>query len=136
MTDQPNTASNPRDQNATILIYLVDDEPLIGEVVEAVLTLEGYRITFFQDPTVALQEFLKADPKPQLLLADFVMRPMTGMELIERCKQAQPALKTILYSGNVGEEIMESHSVRPDAFLNKPFLPRKLIDLVKSVLAK
>ena len=100
------------------------------------MSLEGYQIISFQEAGLALQAFLKADPKPQLLLTDFMMRPMNGMELIEQCKLAQAPLKTILYSGNVGEEIMENYPMRPDAFLLKPFLPKKLIELVKSVLAK
>ena len=64
------------------------------------------------------------------------MSPINGMELIERCKRVLPSLKTILYSGNVGEEIMQYYSTKPDGFLSKPFLPRTLVSVVNSVLRR
>src|SRR5436190_7358802 len=117
-------------------IYVVDDESLIGEVVEAILKLEGFTPKFFVDPRHAYDAFVEAEPKPDLLLTDFIMTPINGMELIERCKQIAPDLKTLLYSGNVGEEIVQFYSARPDGFLSKPFLPKQLISLVNRILGK
>jgi DNA-binding NtrC family response regulator len=119
-----------------ILIYVVDDESMIGEVVEVILKLKGFKPKFFVDPEQALQALINDEPKPELLLTDFLMSPMNGMELIERSKRVQPDLKTILYSGNVGEEIMQYYSVRPDGFVSKPFLPKTLVAVVKSVLGR
>jgi len=62
------------------------------------------------------------------------MPQMTGRELIQHCKKVHPALKTILYSGNVQEETVAFYPARPDRFLRKPFTPKALIDLVQSVL--
>lgn len=123
-------AAEPRD----VLVYVVDDESMIGEVVEVILKLKGFRPRFFTDPEQAYQALLNEDPKPALLLTDFLMSPINGMELIERCKRVHPDLKTILYSGNVGEEIIRYYSVRPDGFVSKPFLPKTLVTAVKSVL--
>lgn len=116
------------------LVYIVDDEVLIGEVVEAILSLEGYETKVFSNPEQALRAFCEESRKPELLISDFVMTPMNGMELIERCKEVAPGLKTLLYSGNVGEEITSQYITKPDAFMNKPFLPRTLVGLVQSVL--
>lgn len=121
-------------ENAKLIIYIVDDEPMIGEVVEAILKLKGFRPRFFSDPTVALESLANDEPKPDLLLTDFLMSPINGMELIERSKRVRPSLKTILYSGNVGEEIIKYYSVAPDGFMTKPFLPVTLISTVNTVL--
>ncbi len=118
------------------LIYVVDDEAMIGEVVEVILQLEGYQPKFFQNPMNALEALATAETKPALLLTDYIMSPINGMELIERAKALEPLLKTILYSGNVGQEIMQVYSVKPDSFLSKPFLPKTLVSLVQSILAK
>ena len=122
--------TSPRD----VLIYVVDDESMIGEVVEVILKLKGFTPKFFTDPDAAYQAIAKEDPKPDLLLTDFLMSPINGMELIERCKRVHPQLKTILYSGNVGDEIMQYYSAKPDGFLSKPFLPKTLVSVVNSVL--
>lgn len=117
------------------LVYVVDDEPMVGDVVQAILKMGGFKSVFFEDPAVALKAFGKADPKPDLLLTDFQMPLMTGRELIQRCREIHPDLKTILYSGNVQEDTVAFYPAKPDRFLRKPFTPKTLIDLVKGVLA-
>jgi DNA-binding NtrC family response regulator len=118
------------------LIYAVDDEPMVGELLATVLEMEGFRIKLFSQPAEALQAFIAANPRPALLVTDFVMEDLNGMELIENCKRTQPNLKSILYSGNVGAEILERYSVKPDYFMRKPFHSQKLVDVVRLVLAR
>ena len=115
-------------------IFVVDDEALIGEFVGTILSQEGFEIACFSNPAVALQKFEEAAVKPELLVTDYVMQPMNGMELIQKVREAVPGFKTILYSGNVTEEITELYETPPDAFLNKPFQPTTLIELVRKVL--
>jgi DNA-binding NtrC family response regulator len=126
--------SNPATAKKTALVYVVDDEPMVGDVVQAILKMGGYESVLFDDPQTAFQALSDANPKPTLLLTDFLMPQMTGRELIQHCKKVHPALKTILYSGNVQEETVAFYPSRPDRFLRKPFTPKTLIDLVQSVL--
>ena len=119
-----------------VLIYVVDDETMVGELVATVLEMDGYQISLFRNPAEALQAFITANPRPALLVTDFVMDGLNGMELIEHCKRAQPALKTILYSGNLGAEITQRYPVKPDYFIRKPFRPQNLLDTVRLVLAR
>ena len=117
------------------LIYLVDDQPLLLEYAEASLQAEGYAFQKFNDPEQALSAFLGAQPKPDLLISDFAMERMNGMELIEKCKRAHPALKTIMISGTAGAEIIHQAPVKIDQFLAKPYPAATLVELVRRVLA-
>ena len=132
---QLKTESNLATTKETAVVYVVDDEPMVGDVVQAILKMGGYESVLFADPNTAFQALSEANPKPTLLLTDFQMPQMTGRELIQHCKKVHPALKTILYSGNVQEETVAFYPTRPDGFLRKPFTPKTLIDLVQSVLA-
>jgi DNA-binding NtrC family response regulator len=116
------------------LVFIVDDEILIGEVVEAILSLEGFECHFYADPETALREIEEGVHKPDLLLSDYVMKPINGMELIQRAKSILPNLKTILISGNVGQEITMLYPFKPDLFVRKPFLPKNLVQTVQRVL--
>ena len=132
-----NAAAQPNPGHPAVdakLIYVVDDEAMIGDVVQIILRMEGYRSKFFQDPEQAWAAFAHDETRPALLLTDYLMRPMNGLELIERCKRVQPGLKTILSSGNAGGTVLQQSSVKPDAFLRKPFLPRTLLGLLRSTL--
>ena len=118
------------------LIFVVDDEPMMGEVVEAILKLEGHQTRVFTEPDEALRAIDAERGKVKLLLTDFVMPGMNGMELIEQAKKNAPDLRTILFSGNFGQDIMRYYPVKPDRFLNKPFQPKALTGLVQAVLGK
>lgn len=117
------------------LIYLVDDEPVLLDVAEAVLQAEGYQTVKFSDPVHALRRFRQARTKPALLITDYAMGKMNGLELIARCKQQQPALKTILVSGTAGAEILLDAPVQVDRFLTKPHPSETLCEAVRTVLA-
>ena len=118
------------------LIYVVDDESMVGDLVATVLEMAGYQISLFRKPAEALKAFIAANPRPALLLTDFNMDGLNGMELIEQCKRVQPTLKTILCSGTVGMEITQRYLVKPDFFIRKPFERlNNLVDAVRLVLA-
>ena len=117
-----------------ILIYIVDDEGFMGETIRLTLKMNRFRPKVFTNPKRAL-EALKCDSeKPMLLLTDFQMLPINGIELIQQSKQVIPSLKTILISGTVDESITQNYSVKPDSFLAKPFQISDLIAKVRSVL--
>jgi CheY-like chemotaxis protein len=98
------------------------------------LQSDDYLLKKFTDPELALKAFLKARPKPVLLITDYAMGKMNGLELIEKCKEARPDLKSILISGTAGAEIILESSVRVDRFLGKPYQPLNLAELVRRVL--
>ncbi len=116
------------------LIYIVDDEPLLLDLAEA--TLEStYHIKKFNDPQQALSAFIKDRRRPKMLISDYAMGRMNGIELITRCKEAQPELKTMLLSGTAGAEIVLNAPVRVDRFLGKPYQPSTLLETVQDLLA-
>ena len=121
-------------QSAKPLIVVVDDEAMVGDVVRAMLELGGFRSLYFQDPREALAWFQRPEGRPNLMLTDFLMPHMTGLELIQKVKDVHPDLRTILYSGHVEERESDKYPKRPDRFLRKPFNAKTLIGVVKSVI--
>ena len=116
------------------LIYLVDDQPLLLDLAEMSLLSGGYRLKKFLDPEAALESFLDARPKPALLITDYAMGKMNGLELVERCKAVKPDLKSILVSGTAGAEIMMDSDVKVDRYVGKPYQPTSLAETVRRVL--
>jgi len=116
------------------LIYLVDDQSVLLDLAEMSLQADGYTFKKFLDPEAALQAFIKARTKPSLLITDYAMGKMNGLELIEKCKEVKPDLKSILISGTAGAEIVLGSPVRVDRYMGKPYQPATLADLVRHVL--
>jgi CheY-like chemotaxis protein len=116
------------------LIIIVDDEAMIGEMIGTILGFEGYRTQVFRNPELALQAILGSEQMPDLLLTDFAMGELNGLELIRRSREKFPALKALLISGTIHEDEIESQSVRPDGFVPKPFQTDLLVFAVRQVL--
>jgi CheY-like chemotaxis protein len=117
------------------LVYIVDDEALLVDLAEASLTAGGYNLKKFVDPEEALKTFARARPKPDVLVTDYAMGKMNGLELLEKCRRHNPALKCVLISGTVGAELVLNASVKVDRFVGKPYQPENLLELVRRVLA-
>jgi CheY-like chemotaxis protein len=117
------------------LVFVVDDEPLLIELARAFLEPAGYAVEAFRDADAALQAFTSANPRPAVILTDYAMHRMNGLDLIRKCRQINPLQKIILVSGTVDAEIYQNARAKPDRFLAKPYQAKQLISLVESVLA-
>jgi len=119
---------------SAFLIYLVDDEKVLLDIAEIALLADGYELKKFHDPQAAFESFTQEPRKPSLLLTDYAMEPMNGIELSAKCKSAYPALKVVLISGTPGSEIPAQSSVTVDKFMPKPYVPAELANTVRSLL--
>jgi CheY-like chemotaxis protein len=113
------------------LIYVVDDEPMLLELATVVLQPLGYQIETFRDPESALRSFASALRRPALIITDYAMQSMNGLELVAACRSLQPDQKVLLLSGTVDEQTYENQQVKPDRFLGKPYQAKQLIEVVK-----
>jgi CheY-like chemotaxis protein len=134
MNDSKSNKSGPAPGNKA-LIYVVDDEPMLLELAAVILEPLGYLVKTFRHPRTAVEAFTSAEPRPALIITDYAMHAMTGMDLIEACRQAQPRQKILLVSGTVGEDIYHDSPTKPDRFLAKPYHAKQLTSIVESLLA-
>jgi DNA-binding response OmpR family regulator len=130
-TNNPSSGDNTRP-----LVFAVDDEPMLLELVTLVLEPLGFRVRTFRDPDTAVRAFGLAAPPPVLIVTDYAMHTMNGMDLIQACRRINPQQKIILVSGTVDESIYRTSDYKPDRFLAKPYQARQLADLVRAVLAE
>src|SRR5271154_591919 len=89
--------------NSSALVFVVDDEPMLLDLAAAILQPLGYEVRTFRDPKMALAEFPMA--KPSVIVTDYAMGEMNGMELVRECKRVNPQQKILLLSGTVDEHI-------------------------------
>ena len=112
------------------LIYLVDDEPMLLELGSVILEPLGYTVETYRSPESALRAFEVAKSKPALIVTDYAMHNMTGMDLAAACRQISPDQKVLLVSGTVGSDVYHGAALRPDHFLAKPYQSEEPIDAV------
>jgi PAS domain S-box-containing protein len=117
-------------------ILLVEDEPALRNLVKCILERSGYHVLEAESAFAALEVWTDHHADIDLLLTDMVMPDgMNGKELAQRLQVDKPQLRIIYSSGYspdvVGENFHENES---RYFLQKPYHPRKLVDMVRLAL--
>jgi len=113
-------------------VLVVDDEPGVRTFMAETLRGAGYAATEAADVGVALR-LLDTEP-PELLLTDYSMPGMNGLELAERARARDDALRVLIVSGYADAEILGASAARP-ALLRKPFDEAELLAAVRAALS-
>lgn len=115
------------------IVFVVDDEPMLLELAVAILKPLGCKVRTFRDPERALKEC--AVVRPAVVVTDYAMGRMTGMDLVRECRRLNPGQKMILLSGTVDEHVFADAPVKPDLFLTKPYQIEDFTDAIRSMIA-
>jgi len=115
------------DQHNQRTILVVDDDPGILKFVSRLLAGGGYRILTASSGTAALQQSKDYKGEIHLLLSDFQMPRMSGIELATQMSVERPQLKVLMMSGFTGGMLVLNKGWH---FLAKPFIPSQLCALI------
>jgi CheY-like chemotaxis protein len=118
----------------SLAILVVDDHPIMGEVVCEMLEDAGHLVRLASEGREALRKLSCA--RFDLLVTDIVMPEMDGIELIGEVRRRYPEIRIIAMSGG-GERfptldgLTIARRLGAGASLNKPFLAEQLLDAVE-----
>ena len=127
MTDPTAFSADGRDPHPTVLV--VDDEPVIRELVCMVLEDEGYTVRQAADGLQALQEV--AADGIDLVLSDITMPRLDGVSLARRLGCGEPTVPVVLMSA-----VAPKDTPQDVAFLRKPFALDHLVDVIAAALTR
>jgi DNA-binding response OmpR family regulator len=115
-------------------VLVVDDEPIVREVVVGYLQREGFRTLEAADGHRA-RELLEHDP-PDLVVLDLMLPGVDGLELC-RWIRGRSSLPVIMLTAK-GEEAdrIVGLELGADDYVTKPFSPRELTARVRTVLRR
>ena len=108
---------------------------MLLDLAEMILEQAGFKVCLFHDPKEALSAYISSKPAPDVLVTDYAMAKMTGMDLIRECKRLNPLQKTILLSGTVDESVYADSPIKPDYMMTKPYQIQKLVEMIRSLVA-
>jgi signal transduction histidine kinase/CheY-like chemotaxis protein len=126
---------SPMETRGTETILVLEDEPAVRKLVQALLGQQGYTILEAGSPEEALRQFKEHTGTIHLLVTDVVMPGMSGREVAEQVVQYRPTLKVLYISGYSGDAIAHHGALDSGvAFLQKPFSSESLLQKVREVL--
>lgn len=120
-------------------IVIVDDDNIVTQALKMLLQLEGFsNVNFFNSPIEALAFLKDANNKPDLLISDFLMPKMNGIEFLAEAKKIYSDLTMILLTGYADKEnaIKAINEVGIYRYLEKPWDNDDLIINIKNGLER
>jgi len=116
-------------------VLYVDDERSLLAIGERRLVAAGHQVTAVGDPTEALERFTRAPMEFDLVVTDFSMPKLNGLELARAVTAARPGIPILLITGYMQEFAMvELAEAGIQRVLNKPLSTAALLEAVQSVV--
>ncbi len=118
-------------------ILVVEDEQAIAEMIITSLEMAGYQAKRAANGQIAYQMVL--DDAPDLILADWMMPMMTGLELAKRLKREENTAEIpiiLLTAKSDEDDKINGFDAGIDDYVVKPFSPRELLARIKAVLRR
>ena len=115
-------------------VLLVDDGPVVADVLGRYLTFEGYEVASAKDGGEALALFRSW--QPDLLVLDLMLPVIDGMEVCRILrKESQVPIIMLTARGEETDRIV-GLELGADDYVVKPFSPRELVARIKAVLRR
>jgi DNA-binding response OmpR family regulator len=115
-------------------VLVVDDEPMVRDVLERYLRLEGFEVATAEDGQEALERF--AEDRPHLVLLDLMLPRIDGLEVFRRMRAASPIPVIMLTARGEETDRVVGLELGADDYVTKPFSPREVIARVRAVLRR
>lgn len=116
-------------------VLIVDDQQSLREMLEILLSEEGYRVATAGSGREALELFQKTPFS--VVLTDIRMHPMDGLTLLKEIKARQPQTEVIMISAYADQETaMEAMNEGAYDFFPKPFDNQELKQVLRDALSK
>lgn len=132
-------ASLPRGQllatsERPVRVLVVDDEPMIVQMLTIALTYEGFEVTIARDGLEAIHK--ASATKPDLLILDWMMPNMDGIEVTRRLRAAGDVAILMLTAKSEDADQVTGLETGADDFLVKPFTLPVLLARIKAILRR
>lgn len=116
-------------------IMIIDDEKVVGDMLRIHLTKHGCRAETFLSAAPALSRL--AEEPFDLVITDFKMKGMDGMELLKTVKSLYPDIQVIMITAFAHlDTAIEAFRGQVHDFFPKPFKIKDLLESVERALGR
>lgn len=124
-----------RADGSPISVLVVDDEPVLAEMVSMALRYEGWTITSAGDGGSAIAAARTA--RPDVVVLDVMLPDMSGLDVLRRLREANPALPVLLLTAkDAVEDRIAGLTAGGDDYVTKPFSIEEVVLRLRALLRR
>lgn len=101
-------------------ILMVDDNSTVLEVHQQLCSHMGYSVTAMESPVEALEYICRHGREIDMLITDFEMPELNGLELVQKVRRLYPVMPVLILTGFVSEVSQAMEDYRGLSVLTKP----------------
>ncbi len=125
----------PKLPGGTETILFVDDEDVVRDLGELILSESGYKVLTAKNGKEAREIYLKERESISLVILDLIMPEMGGTECLKELLKIDPQVKVLVASGySADASVKETIQMGAKGFVTKPFRVKELLRDVRKVL--
>lgn len=133
--DAPVRAVMRRADGKPIQVLVVDDEPVLAELVSMALRYEGWDIATAGDGAGAIE--LARDNPPDVVVLDVMLPDMSGLDVLRRLREMQPGLPLLLLTAKDSvEDRIAGLTAGGDDYVTKPFSIEEVVLRLRALLRR
>ena len=118
----------------TALIYVIEDEPSIAEVVHLYLRRAGYQVTVLADGQSAMDALVQK--QPDLVVLDLMLPKVDGLTITRWLRDRSDVPIIMLTARRDEADRIAGLEMGADDYVVKPFSPQELVSRVRAVLRR
>lgn len=116
-------------------IFVIDDEPRVGDTIKEALAEEGFSVEYFENPKKAMDVI--SSEQPCIVLTDLVMPGFDGIEVTHAVKAINPEINVIVITGHASlDSAIKAIRAGASDYIVKPFQISELRQSVQKALSQ
>jgi DNA-binding response OmpR family regulator len=132
----PSPFATTHESRKDALVLLIEDDDLVADIVERLLSRSGKRVLRARDGAEGAQLFAEYRPEIALVMLDCGLPDIDGAALCRVLRQHAPTMPVILTSGWDNQNARALVDQGPTVFLPKPFFPSQVEELIAALLGE
>ncbi|HZC89846.1 MAG TPA: response regulator transcription factor [Mycobacterium sp.] len=118
-----------------INVLVVDDEPVLAEMVSMALRYEGWNIATAGDGAAALES--ARSQRPDVVVLDVMLPDMSGLDVLRKLREENPQLPVLLLTAkDAVEDRIAGLTAGGDDYVTKPFSLEEVVLRLRALLRR
>jgi len=124
-----------REDGSPVRVLVVDDEPMLGDLLSTALRYEGWQVETALNGRTAVRTATSLDP--DVVVLDVMLPDMSGLDVLRRLREARPRIPVLfLTARDAVEDRIAGLTAGGDDYVTKPFSLEEVVARLRALLRR